>query len=130
MRALLSILALSSALATLGCSGGSTTAPNDCSNSGGGPAWNVIVGNNFFRSARNGTCNTAVDTIPAGGSVTWTWTGTTSHSVRSRGTPSFASSNILTGAGQTYTVTFDTPGAYAYDCAVHASQMTGRVVVQ
>ncbi|MGH7498417.1 MAG: cupredoxin domain-containing protein [Gemmatimonadales bacterium] len=36
----------------------------------------------------------------------------------------------MTGAGQIYSVTFDTPGTYEYDCSIHASQMTGRVVVQ
>jgi plastocyanin len=90
----------------------------------------VTVGNNFFRSNHNGTCNTAIDTVQAGGSVTWTWTGTTSHGVRSQGSPSFPSSGILTGVGQTYSVTFDTPGTFEYDCPVHPSQMTGRVVVQ
>jgi plastocyanin len=90
----------------------------------------VTVGNNFFRSDHNGTCNTAVDTVQAGTTVTWTWTGATSHSVRSQGTPSFPSSAVLTGSGQSYSVTFDTPGSYDYDCSIHASQMTGRIVVQ
>jgi plastocyanin len=130
MRLLPSILGLGTAIALLSCSDESTTVPNDCSGTGGGPAGSVTAGNNFFRSARNGTCNPAVDTIPAGGTVTWTWTGTTSHSVRSQGTPSFPSSAVLTGEGQTYAVTFESAGTYEYDCSVHASQMTGRVVVQ
>jgi plastocyanin len=130
MRVLLNTLALITTVAALSCESRTVPAPNDCSANGGGPAGKVTVGNNFFRSARNGTCNTAVDTISAGGSVTWTWTGTTSHSVRSQGTPSFPSSEVLTGEGQSFAVTFETPGAYEYDCSVHASQMTGRVVVQ
>jgi plastocyanin len=129
-RALGWLLALGATAVALGCSADSKTAPNDCSDTGGGAAGQVTVGNNFFRSDRNGTCNTAIDTIQAGGSMTWTWTGTTSHGVRSLGAPSFPSSNIMTGAGQTYAVTFDTPGTYDYDCPVHPSQMTGRVVVQ
>jgi plastocyanin len=117
------------AAAALSCSSDSRTAPADCSDNGGGQAGQVTVGNNFFRSNRNGTCNTAIDTIQAGGSITWTWTGTTSHGVRSLGAPGFPSSNIMTGAGQTYSVTFDAPGTYQYDCPVHPSQMTGRIVV-
>jgi plastocyanin len=27
-------------------------------------------------------------------------------------------------------VTFNTPGTYTYDCSVHGSLMTGRIVVQ
>ena len=130
MRALSLIPMLVIVIAALACSDDSNTAPNDCSGSGGGSAGSVTVGNNFFRSDHNGTCNTAIDTVAAGATVTWTWTGTTSHSVRSQGPTSFPSSDVLTGAGQTYAVTFDTPGTYDYDCSVHASQMTGRVVVQ
>lgn len=91
----------------------------------------VTVGNIFFRSDRNNT-DPAVDTVAVGGTVTWTWvqTGLEPHSVRSTGSPSFASSEILTGNGQTYAFTFSTAGTYQYDCAVHGSQMTGRVVVR
>jgi len=130
MRALLPFIGLTAAGALLSCSSESSTALADCSNAGGGPRGGVTVGNNFFRSDHNGTCNTAVDTIQAGENVTWTWTGATSHSVRSQGTPSFPSSAVLTGSGQSYSVNFDTPGSYDYDCSIHASQMTGRIVVR
>ncbi len=91
----------------------------------------VTVGNIFFRSNRNNT-SPAVDTVAVGGTVTWTWvaTGAEPHSVRSTGSPSFTSSATLTGNGQSYDFTFPTAGAYNYDCAVHGSQMTGRVVVR
>jgi plastocyanin len=130
MRALPGVFALGAWLFLLACSGGSNGIADDCSTSGGAAAGSVTVGNNFFRSDRNGTCNPAIDTVAAGATVTWNWTGTTSHSVRSQGTPSFTSSAVLTGEDQTYAVTFDAPGTYEYDCSVHASQMTGRVVVQ
>lgn len=93
---------------------------------------NVTVGNIFFQSARNGTKNPAVDTVATGGTVTWTWTGTgtVAHSVLSMGTPSFTSSPVLSGDGQTYTMAFSTAGTYQYDCAVHGTQMTGTIVVQ
>jgi plastocyanin len=111
------------------CSDDSSGPSND---GGGGAVGTVTVGNIFFQSGHNGTSNPAIDTIPAGTAVTWTWmnTGSTPHSVESEGTPSFASSENLTGSGETYSVTFDTPGTYEYDCAVHGAAMTGRIVVQ
>jgi plastocyanin len=88
----------------------------------------VSVGDNFFKSARNATQNAAVDTIAAGGTVTWTWVGAISHSVQSTGSPSFTSSTIKTSG--TYPFTFTTPGTYNYDCVVHGTAMTGTIVVK
>jgi plastocyanin len=92
----------------------------------------VSVGNDFFKSGRNNTQNPAVDTIAVGGTVTWTWlaNGVIQHSVESTGAPSFVSSAIQTAAGSTYVRTFNTAGTYTYDCAVHGSTMTGRIVVR
>jgi plastocyanin len=70
-----------------------------------------------------------VDTIPVGGTVTWTWTGSLPHSVQSVGSSSFPSSDLKTGSG-TYAVKFTAPGTYQYDCAVHGAAMTGTIVVQ
>jgi plastocyanin len=120
------------AAVALGCSGG-TTGPSTGGNGGGGGAvGTVTVGNIFFQSGHNGTRNPAQDTVAAGQTVTWTWTstGSTSHSVLSQGSPSFPSSTTLTGNGMTYSATFDTPGTYHYQCAVHGSAMTGTIVVQ
>lgn len=91
----------------------------------------VTVGDIFFKSVRNGSSNTAVDTVAAGGTVTWTWASNESlpHSVQSMGSPSFASSAIQSGPGKTYQVKFTTPGTYQYDCAVHGPLMTGTIVV-
>lgn len=98
---------------------------------GGGPVGDITVGNIFFRSVHNGTQNPAVDTIAAGSSITWAWNAAGSHSIRSTGTPGiFRNSVVMSGASDTYTVTFNTPGTYTYDCAVHGSAMTGRIVVQ
>ena len=93
---------------------------------------NVTVGNNFFQSPHNGTKNPAVDTVAVSGTVTWGWTstGTVSHSVESTGSPSFTSSAILTGDGESYSFTFTQAGTYTYDCAVHGAAMTGRIVVR
>jgi plastocyanin len=99
---------------------------------GGGAVGLVAVGNNFFRSAHNGSQNQAVDTIAAGSSVTWRWNAAGSHSIQSTGIPPevFRNSVVMAGANDSYTITFNNPGTYTYDCAVHGSAMTGRIVVQ
>lgn len=81
----------------------------------------VTVGNIFFASGRNGTTDSAVDTVAVNGTVTWIWTstGATPHSVRSTGTPSFPPSSVLTGNDLTYAFQFTQAGTYTYDCAVH-----------
>ena len=83
-----------------------------------------------FKSVRNATSNPALDTIPVGGTVLWTWApNSLSHSVHSTGVPSFTSSGIQTSG--TYSNTFTAIGNYAYDCIVHpAPQMTGLIVVK
>jgi len=95
---------------------------------GGGPVGAVTLGPGIqFVSSHNGS-QPAVDTIEVGASVTWTWSGSLSHSVQSVGSSSFASSGIK-GRG-TYAVQFTAPGTYQYDCAVHGTAMTGTIVVQ
>jgi plastocyanin len=133
-------LALAVAVAIAGsiaCSGGlGYAAPGggyggggDGGGGGGGQAGAVTVGTGIqFVSSHNASTNPAVDTITAGSTMTWTWSGTLPHSVRSTGTPAFASSGVHTGAG-TYSVTFTTPGTYTYDCSVHGGAMTGTIVV-
>ena len=97
---------------------------------GGGLAGSVTAGPGIqFVSGHNGSANAAVDTIPIGATVTWTWTGSLPHSVQSVGSTSFASSSTMTGNG-TYAVRFDAPGRYQYDCAVHGQLMTGTIVVR
>jgi plastocyanin len=97
---------------------------------GGGPVGSVTLGPDIrFVSSHNGSRNPAVDTIPVGGSVTWTWTGSLPHGVQSLGSTSFPGSTIKMGGG-TYAVAFTTPGTYQYDCAVHGTAMRGTVVVQ
>lgn len=105
---------------------GTTAGPGS---GGGGAAGTVTVGAGIqYVSGHNGSMNPAVDTITAGTTVTWTWTGTLPHGVRSTGTPSFTSSETHTGSG-TYVATFSTPGTYKYDCSVHGGAMTGTIVV-
>ncbi len=121
-------LIVAAALFSLTACGGVTTPQGD----GGGPVGQVTVGNILFRSAHNGSQNPGVDTIAAGASVTWIWNAAGSHTIQSTGVPPeiFRNSVVMAGAHDTYTVTFRTPGTYTYDCAIHGSAMTGRIVVQ
>jgi plastocyanin len=141
-----SFLATVALVVLAGCSSNSPTAPAGGGSGGGGGGGTggdagggpppstaaVSVGNDLFRSAHNGTTNAAVDTVAVGGTVTWTWAGTGSvpHSVQSLAAPSFTSSAVQTGDGSTYQVTFATAGTYQYDCAVHGTMMSGRIVVR
>ena len=125
-----------------GDNGSSLTSPGSGGGSGSGsgatggtPASGdvaVIVGNNFMKSARNGSVNPAVDTAAVGASVTWTWTntGNVPHGIESLGSPSFPTGPVLTGDGKTYRVTFNTAGTYQYDCLVHGTMMPGTIVVR
>jgi plastocyanin len=103
---------------------------------GGPPAPDAVairVGNIFFQSERNGTTNPAVDTLAVNGTATWTWVNTspTSHTVQSTGSPSFTSSTPPQSAnGTTYEFQFSQAGTYTYNCQVHGSDMTGRIVVK
>jgi plastocyanin len=139
-------------VAVAACSGYSSTGPttggggNGGGNGKGGGGTNgntsggtpgsadiaVIVGNNFMKSARNGTVNPAVDTVAVGGSVSWTWTstGNVPHGIEPVSGPSFPTSDVLTGNGKTYRVTFNTAGTYQYDCIVHGTMMPGTLVVR
>jgi plastocyanin len=139
-------------VAVVACSGYNSTGPTTSGtgngggygNGGGGTMGNtsggtptsgdvaVIVGNNFMKSAHNGSVNPAVDTVAVGGSVTWTWTntGNVPHGIESLSSPSFPTSAVLTGNGKIYRVTFNTAGTYQYDCVVHGTMMPGTLVVR
>ena len=110
---------------------GSVNSPQGGGGSGG-PVGQVRVGNIYFRSAHNGSENTAVDTIAAGGSVTWIWDAQGSHSIQSTGTPPgiFRNSVVMGARNNSYTVTLKNPGIYPYQCAIHGAAMTGVIVVQ
>ena len=83
---------------------------------GGSPsdsgAVTVTVGNNFFQSDRNKSRNDAVDTVFVGGTVRWRWVNTASapHNIASLGSPSFMSGPVMTGSGNSYALTFNSPG--------------------
>ena len=128
MRRIQSIVA--AALVSVAACGGATSP--DGGGGGGPPVGDVSVGNIFFRSVHNGTQNPAVDTIAAGDSITWAWNAAGSHSIQSTGlVPEvFRNSVVMSGANDSYTITFRNPGTYTYQCSVHGAAMTGRIVVQ
>jgi plastocyanin len=103
------------AMAAASACGSDSTGPG-----GSGPpvATNqVSVGNDFF--------NAPNIVVPAGTTVTWTWSvSATDHNV----TFSDASSGDKT-AGATYSRQFNTAGTFSYHCTLHAG-MTGSVLVQ
>jgi plastocyanin len=65
-------------------------------------------------------------TIPPGTTVTWTNFDVEPHTVTARNR-AFNSPGLETG--DTFAFRFDTPGTYAYYCALHP-HMTGQIVVQ
>ena len=74
-------------------------------------------------------------TISVGDTVTWTVDQSIGepHSVTS-GTPqdsgkAFDSGINLKDNGQSFQFTFKEPGEFSYDCVVHPTEMTGKVVV-
>jgi len=133
MRLRIGIIGIVALAALAGCGGYTSTYGGGGvggGGGGGGPVGSVTIGPGIeFVSGHNGSTNAAVDTIPVGSTVTWTWSGSLPHSVQSQGSTSFASSATMTGNG-TYAVTFTAPGTYQYDCAVHGQLMTGTIVVR
>ncbi len=115
--------------------GGGSGGGSGGDNGGGGlppAAVTVTVGNILFRSDRNGSVNSAVDTVAPGSVVRWSWvnTGAVPHNVESVDAPSFTSGPIESRNGSHYDVTFTAPGTYRYNCAIHGDQMTGVIVVK
>jgi plastocyanin len=80
----------------------------------------------------------AVDTVAAGGTVTWNWpVGSAGHSTTSTGPTAFVSDPAgISDGPKTYgPITFNTPGTYFYYCIAHGSPgnppsgMSGTIVV-
>ncbi len=64
--------------------------------------------------------------VTTGTKVTWTNNDSVTHQIVSKGDPFPGDGTI--DSGQSYSVTFDTPGTYDYFCGIHNS-MTGSIVV-
>ena len=80
------------------------------------------------------TFSPKVDTVAAGGTVTWNWGGV-GHSVISDGPQSFTSHSTLESTPFTYgPITLNTVGTYNYHCSAHGNAngagMAGTIVVR
>jgi plastocyanin len=97
---------------------------SDSTSSGGsgGHTTSISVSDNVFQPSE--------DTVAAGQTVTWTWTGANGHNVTFETLPD-TSATMSSGAHQ---VNFSAPGTYRYRCTVHSaafgSGMHGTIVVQ
>jgi len=78
--------------------------------------------------ANDGSSNDQQITIEVGDTIIWTW-GSGTHNLRATsGTESF-DSGYFTGAGNTFTYTFNQVGSTDYVCDPHAGNMYGTVTV-
>ena len=96
----------------------------------------IDAGNVYFCSSafQDGVCET---NITAGDTITWSVSAgihtvtecDASHTVCPPPGGGFDSGQDPLGVGQTFAFTFATPGTYNYYCAIHPSDMRGRVIV-
>jgi len=63
--------------------------------------------------------------IKAGDTVTWTNEDNFTHTVEVDG-----QQDHEVGQGETFSITFDTPGTYHYVCTLHSKDMDGEVIVK
>lgn len=121
------------AVAVTACSGSTMTGVNGGGGGGGG-------GTSASVTIRDYSFSPASITIKAGSPLTWTNNGPSTHTVTSDSTGVFDSGMLSppmasmdpyggTSSGQTYTMTFQTRGTFAYHCSNHPT-MHGTVVVQ
>lgn len=135
------------ALALAACSGGATSAPTigasvepssaPSASAAGGGGYGTSASSAASAATSGGSASgssvkvidfgfdPASITVKAGTSVTWTNTGSATHTVTADDA-SFDSGSLASGA--TFSQTFAKAGTYAYHCKIHAS-MKGTVVV-
>jgi len=89
----------------------------------------VDLGNDFYRSLRNGSTEPSFDTVAVNGTVTWTWIEEGEHGV-AFDDGSLPTSALMTAVGSQHSVTFPATGTFLYSCQVHGPQMAGSVVVR
>ena len=63
--------------------------------------------------------------IEAGDTVTWTNEDNFTHTVQVDG-----QEDHRVGQGESFSITFDTPGTYHYVCTLHSKDMDGEVIVK
>jgi plastocyanin len=80
-------------------------------------------------SVADNTFSPGTLTVAKGTTVTWQWSGAAPHAVAGKFEGQDVKSPTLTGSG-TFTFTFNTPGTYTYQCAIHGASMPGTIIVQ
>lgn len=106
-----------------------------CGDEGTGPgnappsSLSIDVGNDYFRSVRNGSMEPAFDTVAVNGTITWTWVQDGEHGVEFQD-QSLPISAVMSAVGSQHSVTFPARGSFEYFCQVHGSQMAGLIVVR
>ena len=127
----LTILAVAVVALVAGCGGSSksssspssTPAPAATSNGGASSGGSSV-------SMKNIAFNPSTLTVKKGTTVTWTNDDSVNHDVTKSGGPGpdFKSGSGNLGSGDTYKVTFNTPGTITYRCTIHP-WMDGKIVV-
>lgn len=116
------------------CSGSGPTTYTTGGGGGGGNGGGVSAS----VTIRDFSYSPADDTMQAGGTLTWTNNGPSSHTVTADdgsfdsgtlGPPSGSDPYGGRTSGGSYTMTFPAAGTYAYHCAIHPG-MTGTITVQ
>jgi plastocyanin len=128
MKRSLAICGLFFALLAAGCGssgggGSSSSTPASTAAASGGPVTKVSMNNIQF--------NPKTVTVKTGTTVEWVNDDSVTHDVTKDtgpGPPFSSGSGNLRG-GDSYKVTFNTPGTVGYECTVHPG-MTGMIVVK
>jgi plastocyanin len=83
----------------------------------GGRTLSIQVKDNFY--------SVTPDTVAVDDSVTWTWAGSSTHSVTFA-----AGASSATQSSGTFKRVFSPAGTYTYHCLVHGTAMSGVIVAQ
>ena len=132
-------LTLLSVCAALGCGGGGGGSETLTTPSTSSPPLTPATPNDVL--VQNDRFSPTTLTVAKGTTVKWTWASCTGGSdPYGGGTGQICYDHNVTWDGTgapsatqsegTYQRAFDTPGTYAYHCAVHGAAMSGTVVVQ
>ena len=84
----------------------------------------ILVGDNYYRGPGVTTGQTDIRTINVGDVVTWSYVGQSSHPTASDN-GSWPTFN-MDAANTTRSITFNTPGTFAYHCTAHGAAGVGQ----
>ena len=67
--------------------------------------------------------------VAAGTTVTWVWSGGNEHSVIGTGLNSGDIESDVQSGSRSYEFMFEEAGTYDYQCGIHGTAMSGKVIV-